>query len=233
LSETAPPDERDEGEWGSPSGTPIGRALQIRQTPLAEDLYRAVRTVSVVHGDGPLPAIPLSLAALGEGIRGRFRFDADGPISIAVNRAYPHRGFSAVHEIGHFLDFSGIGEPNTFASESSAELGAWLSAVRASRGYRELDGAVESILAYSAQEIAWFYVRLLSPSELWARSYAQYIAVRSADPELLVGLAEHQAAYPDHLKGIARLLHWTDDDFAPIAAEVEALAWRLGWRSGR
>jgi hypothetical protein len=60
--------------------------------------------------------------------------------------------------------------------------------------------------------------------ELWARSYSQYIATRSGDPDLLKGI--------DMQRDPGRLykdFHWSDEDFAPIAAAIDAMFKKLGW----
>ncbi len=67
---------------------------------------------------------------------------------------------------------------------------------------------------------------LLSPEELFARAYAQYIASRSEDPEMLEELdrrrEEHEGGYPQQ---------WPDAEFAPIAGAFDAMFGGLGWRA--
>ena len=215
-----------------PRGIPLGRAFIIRPSPFNEDLIAAVRAVASVHGDGPLPAIPVEFAAL-RGAIGRFWYDRDGrPISISIVPSTPHVGFALVHEIGHFLDLVGIGEPGIFASETAADLAPWRVAVERSRRWRELGQAIEPVVRFVPPDEASTLLEYRALPELWARSYAQFVTERSGDPALRASLTAHRAADAAATRQISRLLHWDDDDFAPIAEAIDQLFRRLGWRSG-
>jgi hypothetical protein len=216
-----------------PSGTPLGRAFLIRPSPFNEDLIVAVRAVASVHGDGPLPPIPMILVSISSESRGRFWYGPSGPTAISVDLAHRHRAFAAVHEIGQFLDFTAIGQPDSFASESSPKLAAWRAAAEQSKRVAELRRAVASSVPSLRPKDATAYVESLVLPELWARCYAQYIAIRSGDGQLRAGSEAHRATSPTREGGIGHLLHSDDDDFLPIAETIEALFRRLGWRSGR
>ena len=60
---------------------------------------------------------------------------------------------------------------------------------------------------------------LLEPKEQFARAYAQYIAVRSRD-NIMLGQLEGKRG--DALMQGLYCQQWMDDDFAPIASEIEA-----------
>ena len=67
---------------------------------------------------------------------------------------------------------------------------------------------------------------LLQNEELWARSYAQFIAVKSAHPDLREHL-DRLRARPER-----RLYYgsqWDEEDFLPILAEIEAVFRQIGW----
>jgi hypothetical protein len=64
------------------------------------------------------------------------------------------------------------------------------------------------------------YDYLTKPSEMFARAYFQWVAIRSGDQTLLKELHAHQGT------GYA----WQDDDFEPIADAMDKLFGRLGWR---
>ena len=66
------------------------------------------------------------------------------------------------------------------------------------------------------------------PDELWARSYAQYVVSRSGRSDLAAGIADLRMATHDEY---ALPLQWGDEEFDAIAAEIELLFRRLGWRS--
>jgi hypothetical protein len=67
---------------------------------------------------------------------------------------------------------------------------------------------------------------LLKPEELWARSYAQYIAERSADSDMLAAL---DLLRPPALTGQLYSSQWETTDFAPVAAAIDTLFKGLGW----
>src|SRR5262249_24701523 len=71
---------------------------------------------------------------------------------------------------------------------------------------------------------------LLLVEEIWARSYAQYIAVRSADGVLLRGLGPYRRRVPDR---VYYPYQWDDNDFEDIAQAIETLFRRFGWRVRR
>jgi hypothetical protein len=76
--------------------------------------------------------------------------------------------------------------------------------------------------------VATAYVTfMLRAQEMWARSYAQYIATRSGDPILRAQLfleRERLAGMPYYPE------QWDDDDFAPIAEAIDELLNAKGWR---
>lgn len=63
---------------------------------------------------------------------------------------------------------------------------------------------------------------LLTRHETFARSYSQYIAVKSKDPVLLKQLEAiwNEPIYPSQ---------WAEDDSAPIENALDALFEGLGW----
>ena len=63
---------------------------------------------------------------------------------------------------------------------------------------------------------------LLNTEELFARSFAQYIATRSGDKIML----SQAKSYSNTLYGARQ---WDDDDFKPIAAEFDAYFKSIGW----
>jgi hypothetical protein len=111
----------EEGASRGPAGIPIRRALAIPPGIANDHLREAVAAIERVHGDGVLPMIPLSM--VGEIVtsgRGRadglFTFDVDvegyiRPRSVQVSSDAPNRPWVAIHEIGHFLDASGLPGP--------------------------------------------------------------------------------------------------------------------------
>src|SRR5262249_46908870 len=136
-----------------------------------------------VHGDGELPAIRLSFATdivdpMGRSLDGIFaaEFDQRGdllPRSIRVRSNAPHRKFVALHEIGHFLDVARLPGAG-YSSEIHSLLTPWRGAVRRTRAFRELVRLAAYVDAMTAERVS----ALLEPTELWARSYAQFVVGR-------------------------------------------------------
>ena len=61
----------------------------------------------------------------------------------------------------------------------------------------------------------------MSDEELWARSYAQYIAKKSGNQDMNAQLAEMQESpFPSQ---------WSDDDFAPIMEAIDGIFRAKGW----
>jgi hypothetical protein len=221
------------GSRGRPAGIPVSRAIDILPGVANDDLREAVAAISRVHGDGDLPPIPMSMRTRivdGEGrpVDGLFSFDvlSDGPPtarSIQIRRAASHRPLVAVHEIGHFLDLHGLpGFGFASADDRVAMLDNWRRAVVRSRALgrlRELAASGDSVLRDRAG-------RLLQADELWARSYAQYVATRSDHTSVRAGLDAMRSRESDD---VYLPQQWDDDDFAEIDAAIEELFRGLRW----
>ena len=127
---------------GGPAGVPVSRALDLAQGIANDELRAAVQAINRVHGDGVLPSIPIMLSSniddpRAAGADAIFAYDDDGsgvvvPFAILVKAAAPNRQFVLVHEIGHFLDLSGL-PGDGFSSIRSPDLRDWRRAVRRSR----------------------------------------------------------------------------------------------------
>lgn len=233
LSPRRPPPERP------PDGpAPVGDALVLERGPHDRPLRDALAAVEAVHADGSLPRIPIRWLALSRPLRGHFRHRLGGPpLDIGVHPAAPDAALTAVHEIGHFLDYSGLGEAGEFGSVADDPLGPWRAAVRQSAAAQRLgqlwrftQGRAQGtpsagdVVKYAVEQRYIEY--LLQNEELWARSYAQFIAVKSGHPALREQL-DRRRQRPER-----RLYYggqWDDDDFLPIQAEIEAAFRKKGW----
>lgn len=137
---------------------------------------------------------------------GMFRIDPTGtrPHRIALDLAAASRSqakanFMFLHELGHWYDWERVGIGLRFASEHGA-----LSSNPAVRRWRKLMGASpEAEFLYQAQRnpeaamALWGITNrdhvvsiakyLSQPNEMWARSFNQYIALKSGHPEWVNG----------------------------------------------
>lgn len=213
----------------------IGDALAVEPGQSGQPLRDAVAAINRVHQDGNLPLIPLSRAPF-QDRHGQCSLQM-GKIAIKINLVGPHVELTTVHEIGHFLDYSGLGRPGELASETPGVLDGWRIAVKQSRNLQRLapllltgaNTTTETLPGGTVveYEIDQDYLRyLLQPRELWARSYAQFIAVRSEDLTLrlqLDGLRVRPAGMFYYGE------QWDGDDFLTISASIEAIFHDLGW----
>ena len=218
---------------------PVSRALDVEGgSQIESQLRNAIAAIDQVHTDGVLPRLPVTTAALTD-LHGYFRSTTAGDaVEIVVNLFSPHVELTTVHEIGHFLDFKALDQAAPWASANSPAFASWREAVKRSQAAQTLrhfsDPAVSTIKAplgnasvveYPVDKVYVAY--LFRARELWARSYAQFIATESHDPALLQQLEEERERpgssiyYPKH---------WDDDDFEPVRAEIDAIFQDLRWR---
>lgn len=217
--------------------TPVSKALITEAGSIEAHVRDAIAAIDHVHTDGTLPALPVKSAVLLD-MYGYFQNTSDGrAVEIVVSLLNSHVELTAVHEIGHFLDFEGLDTPARWASVNSPTLAPWREVVKASRAVQTLghlsnpatrtmavtlwDGSVVEYLVDKS------YVEyLLQAEELWARSYSQFITAESRSPALLRQL-EQERERP--ASGIYYPKHWDDADFQPIRAEMQTIFRGLRW----
>ena len=206
----------------NPKAAPVRDALEIE--PAAAKSQRAaaleaVRAIERVHGDGQLPTIPVH--ETNRNYYGSFVWDSKTGtakrINLSTHGADEWPALTMAHEVGHFLDHSGIsGRPSAnqsdweSATESTAEVRAVMDAIRASGTY--------ALLGNSSP-----YFR--DPCELWARAYAQHAAWRSGSSRLKGQLDKILTDDDPHV----RVRQWPYDEFLPIAESIDRLLMAKGW----
>lgn len=177
----------------------------------------ALATIDGVHSDGTLPAIPVAAGA-GRAL-GTYYSNGASAVAIRLRRSDLLESTLA-HEVGHFIDHQALGFAGQFASDSHPILNGWRWAIMKSEAVQALHRNRVAALARKDYQDADFYSYALSIRELWARSYAQYIALRSGDVTMRQQLASTSM----------RELHWSDSDFAQIAHAIDVLMREKGWR---
>ena len=131
-----------------------------------------------------------------------------------------------VHELGHWLDFTVAGRCLGSAAASDARFDEWLTAVHGTSLYSVLKNAIGGphgslVVSKSGLTIDEHLKYLLRTPELWARAYAQWVAVRSGDPVLRGQVANLQTAqYPTQ---------WSDGEFQSVAWAIDNLMRELRW----
>ncbi|MEW5800450.1 MAG: hypothetical protein AB1728_15755, partial [Bacteroidota bacterium] len=217
------------------TGIPISSALNVLvRGELKRAVDRGLSLIDQVHGDGKLKVIDVrqsssryTLGGFGVNI---FNREA---IGIHISSKGNQKELTFIHEIGHYLDHSGIGSPKLMASTIDPIMSEWKQAVRKSQAYKNLDEIYKR--QYIEVDVAgkkvkrWnpftqqFFEYLLSDEELWARSYAQFIAHKTRDQFLKEQIA---IIRNDPVDGSRQ---WDDNDFEEIAQAIEKLFQQLGW----
>jgi hypothetical protein len=161
---------------------------------------------------------------------GRYSFTIlSRPRDITLDPAYPGIASVAVHEIGHYIDRALLGRPRVFASDGSPLLLQWARAIANSDSWQTIRSArnnpsTQLLLLPSGLSLLRQANYLLLAQELFARSYSQYIAVRSGDTRLLDELRHDQTSFhfPEQ---------WPDADFAEIEKAFDVLLHDLQWET--
>jgi hypothetical protein len=228
----APPPPKPVG----PAGTPVRDALVNTARGKTKDHIDAVLgLIAKVHGDGSLTKIPIKQTT-GTRRMGAYVWNISRPVEIRISSQGDHPRMTTAHEIGHFIEDRGIPKSQAGARifSLSPELKDWLDAVTASKAYAELKAlraGGRSVKVAKPDGTSTEYILdkryigyTLQNDELWARSYAQYIATKSGDPVMLKELE-------NGLKELNPYVHrqWQPDDFKPILEAIDAMFRKLGW----
>lgn len=214
---------------------PVGDALDVTPGQFGQPMRVAISAINRVHQDGTLPVILVTRDFFRDR-HGQFSVRA-GRIAIQINLVGPHAELTTVHEIGHFLDHSGWGKLGGWASETPGVLDQWRDAVKRSRGIQRLLPLLQTGVDRTSEtlpdgtvveyEVDQAYLRyLLQPRELWACSYAQFIAVQSGDSNLLLQL---DSLRDKPVRTFYYGEQWDKDDFRPIQLSIEAVFRSLRW----
>lgn len=199
----------------------VSQAVRWPNSPDYADIARAIHAVDRVHKDGSLPSISIQLITPAKiGLQGGF-----DPIANRITVASNALDLTSTcwHELGHALDEYGIARGTTPASSFDPALDGWRQAIIQSQRYAEWT-AIRRLATNPSFQQHMIYAT--SASELWARSYAQYIATRVSDPAVLAHFAQLEVDI-----GLSLPLHyqWDVVDFVQIANEIDTLFHYLGW----
>jgi hypothetical protein len=180
-----------------------------RKSPIAHELGRALTAASSLHGVrsdlAPVPVRPTATTSEA----GAYRFRKREPIDLRVSARSGRVALGFLHELGHFVDHQLGYDPRNriWASAIHPAFAPWRAAA-ATLAVRPFPGG------------RWRQRYFESAHEVWARSYAQTVLVRSGDARLLDQLATLQRADDPFV--------WPGETFEPVALEVERVFERLG-----
>jgi hypothetical protein len=183
---------------------------------------RVIGVIAAIHTISDVP--PLSIRVLAQPDRERHG-SFDGSL-IVVNRLSATRELALVHEVGHALDRFGIGtEVHVDASTAQHPLlRDWQRSVSQSRAVQRLH-ELRAEMPASGTAAGSYIDYILSARELFARSYAQWIALRSGDEELLTDVERIRA----DRNPLMTLVQWESDEFDLLADVFDQLMETLGW----
>ncbi|WP_425837304.1 hypothetical protein [Streptomyces fractus] len=219
--------------------TPNGQALAH-----VRDVIASVHTV-----DREMPEIPL-VDEHRHGYLGSYVHTRGGDsVRMSLNPDGPWPHMTAAHELGHFLDHKGLGDSlEAFATETETAEGGilheWWDAIQQTASYQVLkfmrsqpDGS-EWARVQRGDDVESFVLDhehldyLMSPAEMFGRSYAQWIATASDDDllreelELAQDPGSGAVLIAGFTSGYPR--QWSEEDFEPVADAFRAVLRRLG-----
>jgi len=191
-----------------------------------------------VHGDGLLPNTTMQAVV---GLRHAGVYEPTRPgqrnqrILVQRNAREPH--LTTLHEIGHLLDQHALGRGGGYASEApdSHALAAWRQAVDTTPTVQRLQVAArrgEVTVDLNGKPVrrgvnAALARRLLEAPELFARSYAQYIAQHHPGHSVYQELERDLATSNTFSNPISE--HWEVVEFEPVAKAFDDLFTRRLW----
>jgi hypothetical protein len=195
---------------GKPRLRPLEEVIALpRRSPLALELERALSAAARLHGfRSDLAPVPVrATATISEA--GAYRFRMRDPIDLRVSRLGGRVALGFLHELGHLLDHQVYYQRKTrsWASGVHIAFSSWRTAV----------GALERRPLPGGRGRQRYFQSI---HEIWARSYAQTVLLRSSDSELERQLLRLQAEDDPHI--------WSAEQFEPVAIEVERVFERLG-----
>jgi len=210
----------------SPAGNKISSAFTSITGPHVAEVKKVIEEIDKIHGmkDG-LPQITI------DGKAGRnygvYSYD-ESRIGIAKNSEHPMN--TTAHEIGHYVDNRAFGNGGyTFGSKENPEVQPLMSAISSSETMKNLRSGKYD---YYTPEGESYRVKIVSPSqrkyyqsrvEMFARAYAQYVTVKSNNPQMMSELRNEQKSRYSHFTV------WQDEEFKPIEAEFDKLFKSKGW----
>ncbi len=190
-----------------------------------DEVRRAFEIVDRVHGLTRVPPLRVEVDNTLEGAAALQTHNLNRlskPVSIVVNPREQYSATDVLHELGHTIHLAAVQPAGRYLVRVPA-LQAWWDAVQKSKAHKALMGKLRTNLTRQERQ---FVLYLLRPKEVFARSYAQYIAVRSGDREARLELGDF-VDLP--FRRVRYTEQWSDEDFEPIMKALDDLLENLGW----
>jgi hypothetical protein len=232
--------DRHGGEGGSSSGLRIRNVLnthalegEAASLPGRAEMSEVIEAMSGLHSvsnDAPIDVVPTSFP--GENGAGEFRHrgvTARG-VSVNVTDENPHIRTTLAHELGHWIDHQQVGDKGfeskrAALGDKSSPMADWWAAVQETDAMARLQKVADTEILPNGILASPRYVSYLQdPSEIWARTYAQWVASRTSSQGLKDEMSNQvdvaQETYSEQ---------WDDDDFEPVAQAIDRMMKGLGW----
>jgi SPP1 gp7 family putative phage head morphogenesis protein len=203
---------------------PVSAAIQIKTDDkgVSKSVKTALDAIAKTHQDGNLPQLQLTADNRMKPL-GQYSAKLNGNDSkIKINDKKGGDAFTVAHEIGHFIDHQGL-TPETKGlgylsgrPGGDTEMDKLMDAIKSSPSYNRI--AETKILKEADKSY------LMDSRELFARAYAQYVAVESKDREMMRELNKARL-------GPAPFTQWDDKGFAPIKTAMTELFKARGWKT--
>ena len=207
----------------SASPTAISRSLDLppATTPTGRAIADAVAAIDQVHDGAALARCDVGEELIADA-HGYYD-PQDVQIRVDNSPTAPHPRVTMLHETGHYLDHQAIGMAIGNRRIADATWTTWLTAIGQSDAVQNLfDMYRNGTPLPNGQVVNIGHLHyLLRPAELWARSYAQFIAQRSGNDAILNELAVMQSE--------TFSVQWTEADFAAIDQAIEGILREVGW----
>lgn len=189
----------------------------------------------MVHGDGVLDDIPIKAMGRSAASGAFYRSLTGKALKIEVKKSSPAPEMTFAHELGHYLDYQAIGLKGQFETEflngNTKKLIEKLNDSSRIKSIRTalIDGVIKKGKDETPLSIgmANHLKYLLEPKEMFARAYAQFIAVKSGNKRMMNQLKSRQKKDSDMNIGY----QWEDEDFKEILKAFEELFIYKGWLS--
>jgi len=196
--------------WGAAHVRPLDDLLTLpRRSPLVAELERALEAASRLHMlRSDLHPVPVRVTST-TSEAGAYRYRKANPIDLRVSSLSGHVATGFLHELGHLVDHQ---------VNYDRRSRVWASAVHpAFAGWRAVAAQLDRRPFPGGSHRKRYFE---SAHEVWARSYAQTVLLRSGDALLEAQLEELQQVDEPHV--------WPADEFEPVAIQVELVFQRLG-----
>jgi hypothetical protein len=203
--------------------------LQLLDSPFTESLSQTIAVIDQVHRFKPMAPFPIVIT------RKRVELDAycylaapSRPEAIEISIHGSHPQLTLVHEIGHFLDHRTLNPiKRGFASEHDVLFDPLVDCWAANSLVCDLRKMMRRLGRYTEPSARTSMANRLSAPELWAPTYAQWVAIRSGD-KLLLDQLERLRQRGSHFAGKWCSFHWDSVEFAGIINCVDDLMEKAG-----